>query len=73
MSKTFDEHLIKMDKEHPDWLKKGATSHLAVAQEFWNAGRASTLCGRFTARVRDLETRFTRWLYHALGPHSTPR
>jgi hypothetical protein len=41
MRRTFEDHVAKMDKEHPDWLKTNATSHMAVAREFWEGGRQS--------------------------------
>src|SRR5436305_11920599 len=44
-ARDFEEHVTKMDRTHPDWLKgnhHGATSLMAVAREFWDAsvGRA---------------------------------
>jgi hypothetical protein len=48
-SDPFDAYVAKMDKEHPDWLKGNATSLMAVAREFWDAGIQQFLSQRYNA------------------------
>jgi len=43
---AFEAHCSKMDTEHPEWLKTQATSHMAVAQEFWRAALAHARKGK---------------------------
>lgn len=44
LEEAFIRHVEEVDKNHPDWLKgerHGPTSLMAIAREFWNAGRKS--------------------------------